>query len=94
VSPSVSCWNSEKAEPDPKNSELMSILEAHLATVPEPVQEILWIRFAEGGTWSDVAGEMRMTLRAVQRRFQRFGEVLRAEVRTTDGPFPNHRFPP
>lgn len=92
--PSASSWASERMGCDPRNSELMSILAAHLSVASESVQEILWIRFVEGGTWSDVAGEMKMTLRAVQRRFQRFEEALRADDRRSDDPFPDHRFPP
>ena len=67
---------------------------AGLAAAPETLHEILWIRVVEGGTLRDTAGDMRMTLRAVQRRFQRFGESLRAQVPVHPDPSPERPSPP
>ncbi|HEU4451651.1 MAG TPA: RNA polymerase sigma factor [Longimicrobium sp.] len=92
--PSVSAWAAEHAEPDPRRASLRGVLAAGLAAAPETLHEILWIRVVEGGTWRDTAGDMRMTLRAVQRRFQRFGESLRAQVPVHPDPNPERPSPP
>lgn len=96
--PSVVAWVVEMAGSDQRNGALMSLLAAEVAAAPEVLQEILWIRMVEGGTWGDIAGQTNMTLRAVQRRFQRFGEVLRARAFATPpggaGAIPERSLPP
>ena len=86
VPASVDAWAAAAAGPGSWEGGLPAIAALVHETLPEPTKHILWMRVAENGTWRDIAGETNLTLRAVQRRFQRFCDDVRDRAATMGSP--------